>query len=117
MTLQFALPPDKARELHPGSATPLSLKLTVPVGVPPLELTFAVRVIVCRKNAGLGDAVTVTVGKALRTTCGFVFSGPVDEAKFPLVEVNVAVMVWFPAARVLIVTLAWPEANVCCVPI
>ena len=38
-----------------------SLNVTVPVGVPPLPLTVAVKVTLCPKRLGLGDEVRLVV--------------------------------------------------------
>ena len=52
------------RDLEP------SLKVTVPVGVPPaLELTFAVKLTVCPKFDGLGEELKLVVVGLIWTTC------------------------------------------------
>src|ERR1700688_2957773 len=86
------MPPE--REAVP-MAMPPSLKLTVPVGKPPLLVTAALNVTVWVAALGLGDEVSVVV--VVEDCCTalnvIAFELPVIEA----VTVSVAVMVWAPA--------------------
>jgi hypothetical protein len=61
------------------------LKATVPVGVLPLELTAAVKVIVCPTLDGFGPEVSMVVAPALLTFCVTV-PEPVAKVTSPSVD-------------------------------
>ena len=63
---RVAVPPDKVPE---PICVVLSMKLTAPVGVPPLPVTVAVKVTGLPYADGLEDDVTPVVVVALLTVC------------------------------------------------
>ena len=58
--LNAAWPDPSTATLEASTVLP-SIKVTVPTGVPPLEVTVAVKVTDCPKTEGLGDELTVVV--------------------------------------------------------
>ena len=61
-----AWPPDKVPE---PICVALSMKFTVPVGVPPVLVTVALKVTLLPYDEGLGDDVTLVVVDAGFTVC------------------------------------------------
>ena len=60
--------PEEPRVAAPRLVAP-SRNVTVPVGVPPGELTVAVKVTACPNTAGLAEEIDVTVVEAIFTVC------------------------------------------------
>src|ERR1017187_10551812 len=85
-----------------------SVKVTVPTGTPPLEVVVEVKVTDWPKTEGFGeDVAAVAVAVALPfTTCGAAFPLLFPH---PAAPVKVAVMVWLPTARAVVLNDAWPE--------
>lgn len=76
--------PDPSRVAVPRLVVP-SRKVTVPLGMPPVEVTVQVKVTRLPKTEGLadGDGATAIAVLALFTTCGLPESEPVLPLKFP----------------------------------
>jgi hypothetical protein len=87
-----------------GNDTPLSRKVTVPVGGSPV--TVAVNVVLCPINTLLGDAVNVTVVDFLATAMALLV--PVIEA----VTVSVAVIVLLPDVFSVALNVPMPLVSV-----
>ena len=88
-----------------------SLKVTVPVGVPPAPLTVAVKVTAWPPFAGLAEEVTavfVTVVPGSLTVC--VSAAEVEVAKFES-PLYIAVMLWGPAVSDEVTRLARPPER------
>ncbi len=86
------------------------MKVTVPVGVPPLDVTVAVKVTDCPKLDGFGNELTVVVDPARLTTC------PPDNVPWLVVKLAsplyCAVIVCVPAASVEVTKVVMPLDNV-----
>ena len=73
-------PPPLSVTAGPSEVLP-SVKVTVPVGVPPGPDTVAVNVTGCPNVLEVGEEVSAVVVPALLTTCGLPVSDPVLVAK------------------------------------
>lgn len=80
-----------------------SVNVTVPVGVAPDELTVAVKVTDCPGPEGFADDVTAVV---VAEVAVFTVCVSVAVLGVPDVGVNVVLIVWLPAASVLVVNVA-----------
>jgi len=112
--LKVAMPLPFTATLDASVVAP-SLKVTAPVGVPLVDVTVAVKVTDCPNVDGLGAEVTA-VDVAPCTICAAAV--PLLPAKL-VPSVNVAVMLWLPTARFVVLNVATPlaltataEANV-----
>ena len=86
-----------------------SVKVTVPVGVPPDDEIVAVMVTDCPGPVGFADEVTAVVVAELAV---FTVCVSVAVLGVPDVGVNVVLMEWLPAPRVLVVNVATPLVTV-----
>ena len=111
VVLNEAWPAPSTDTLDAHTVAP-SVKVTVPVGTPPLEVVVEVKVTDWPKTEGFGEArsVVVVVALAAFTTWGEAASFPLLPSH-PVVPVNVAVMVWLPTESVAVLKEAWPVPS------
>ncbi len=87
---------------------PSDLNCTLPVGVPPLELTVAVNMTVCPSGITVDDDVSSTVESAAVTTCEMMADVLIVKPPSPL---SVPVMGCVPTDKVYVVRVVCPPAS------
>jgi hypothetical protein len=96
--------PAPSRVPVPSAVEP-SLKLTIPVGIPPELVTVAVKVIPWVRLLGFNDEATLTVLEFWLTDCVNTDDALPAYTRSPP---KIAVIEWLPAASALVLNVAWP---------